>query len=163
MPKKTFTIAVLSGSERKALVAELIQAGRIASQGDVVAELRKQGVRVTQATASRDLQELRAFKAKDEQGLVRYALPGRSDASINSRFIVSVASSGNTVVVRTPTAAAQLLASAIDSAVANKELTGAIGTIAGDDTVLVIAATANGGAALAKKIESNFGNLGKGN
>ncbi len=161
MPKKAISMkdntSVLSASKRKAIIAELIQAGLISSQGDVVTELKKRGVVLTQATASRDLQELGALKGKSGSGAIRYALPNSNQSAMSSELIISVASSGNTVVIKTPTAAAQLLASAIDNAVANKELAGAIGTIAGDDTVLVIAATANGGATLAKKIQTNFG------
>ena len=161
MPKKAVSTkennSVLSASKRKAIIAELIQAGLISSQGDVVTELKKRGVLLTQATASRDLQELGALKGKSGSGAIRYALPNSTQSAMSSGLITSVTSSGNTVVIKTPTAAAQLLAAAIDSAVANQELAGAIGTIAGDDTVLVIAATANGGAALAKNIQTNFG------
>jgi transcriptional regulator of arginine metabolism len=160
MPKNS-TPHSLSAGERKKLIAELISQGLIASQGDVVSELKSRGVAVTQATASRDLQDLGALKGKGEAGKSRYALPASnsSSRSLGGHLITSVAASANIVVVKTPTAAAQFLAAAIDEAVANKELKEAIGTIAGDDTVLVIAATAQGGSALAKTIQSTFGKV----
>ena len=71
--------------------------------------------------------------------------------------MLSVVSSANTVVIRTPPAAAQFIASTLDAAISAQQLPTAIGTIAGDDTVLVIAKTSNGGAALAKKILIMFG------
>jgi transcriptional regulator of arginine metabolism len=67
-------------------------------------------------------------------------------------LILSVTASGNLAVVRTPPGGAQLLASAIDRNSLNGSLKSAIGTIAGDDTVLVVSKTANGGAELAKSI-----------
>jgi transcriptional regulator of arginine metabolism len=67
-------------------------------------------------------------------------------------LILSVTASGNLAVVRTPPGGAQLLASAIDRNSLNGSLKTAIGTIAGDDTVLVVSKTANGGAELAKSI-----------
>jgi transcriptional regulator of arginine metabolism len=159
MSKKTESKKVISAQQRKVLIAELIALGLIASQGDAVIELKKRGVTVTQATASRDLQELGALKGKGASGEIRYELPAGSSNGLGAQLLLSVTASGNIVVVRTPTAAAQLLASAIDAAVARKELTSAIGTIAGDDTVLVISATATGGAALAKKMQSMFGKV----
>ena len=68
---------------------------------------------------------------------------------VSDQLILSVVGSGNLAVVRTPPGGANLLASAIDRATLSGELTAAIGTIAGDDTVLVVAKQANGGPALA--------------
>ena len=84
-------------------------------------------------------------------------LPTNSPASTSQGLLLSVIASGNTVVIKTPPAAAQFVASSLDSAMGSSQLSGAIGTIAGDDTVLVIASTANGGSALGKKISTLFG------
>jgi len=142
---------------RKKLIASFIQAGKIHSQADVVRELKAKGLDVTQATASRDLQELGAMRSKGSNGETQYILADSQFSPSNGNLVLSVAASGNTVVVRTPPAAAQFVASTLDAAIAAKELSTAIGTIAGDDTVLVIASSANGGVNLAKKISTMFG------
>ena len=143
--------------KRKQLVVALIKAGRIHSQSDLVRELKDQGLDVTQATASRDLQELGAMRTKGNDGVMKYVLDSASQLPNGSSLILSVASSANTVVLRTPPAAAQFVASTLDAAIIAQELPLAIGTIAGDDTVLVIASATTGGEALAKSIESMFG------
>lgn len=143
--------------KRKHILAALIRAGKIHSQADVVRELKSRGVEVTQATASRDLQELGAMRSKGPKGEARYILDGVPDAPSSGNLILSIASSANTVVLRTPPAAAQFVASTLDAAIVAQELPLAIGTIAGDDTVLVIASTATGGGALAKSIGAMFG------
>ena len=150
----------LNTSERQDLVSSLIASGKISSQSDVITQLAQRGVSVTQATASRDLRELGAMKGIGSGGEVRYILPDDSKRKSNELGVglaLSMAVSGNLVVVKTPIAGAALLASAIDEAVVRNELTGAIGTIAGDDTVLVVAATAQGGKVLSKKIAALFG------
>lgn len=143
--------------KRKHMVAALIRAGKIHSQADLVRELKARGLVVTQATASRDLHELGAMRSKSPDGASRYILDSGVTSSPNGNLVLSVASSANTVVLRTPPAAAQFVASTLDALIAAEELPQAIGTIAGDDTVLVIAATATGGAPLAKRLALMFG------
>jgi transcriptional regulator of arginine metabolism len=143
--------------DRKQLIADLIRSGAIHSQAELVKELEAKGMRVTQATASRDLQELGAMRTKTSDGLIKYILNESADPFSLSRLVISIFSSGNSVVLRTPPGAAQFLASTLDSAMNSGTLQTAIGTIAGDDTVLVIASTANGGKALAKKISTILG------
>ena len=86
---------------------------------------------------------------------MQYSLPdGLSTPSTNSKnLILSVNSSGNLAIIKTPSGGAQLLASAIDRNGLDGALKSAIGTIAGDDTVLVVAKSASGGAALAAAVE----------
>lgn len=146
-----------STQKRQRLVAALIGSGKIHSQADIVRELKSAGFDVTQATASRDLHELGAVRGKSGDGSARYLLGSSLTQIAGGDLVLSVASSGNTVVIRTPPAAAQFIASTIDAAISSQELTAAIGTIAGDDTVLVISRTSTGGAALAKKISTMFG------
>jgi transcriptional regulator of arginine metabolism len=154
---KTSKTTPVSSQARKNIVAALVNSGKIHSQADVVKELKSKGLKVTQATASRDLQELGAMRGKATNGESHYVLPTNSPASASQALLLSVMASGNTVVIKTPPAAAQFVASSLDSAMSSAQLSGAIGTIAGDDTVLVIASTANGGSALGKKISALFG------
>jgi len=143
--------------KRKKIIHDLVSAGKVHSQADLVRELKAKGLEVTQATASRDLHELGAMRGTSRDGEVRYILGSTTQTSSQGDLILSIASSANTVVLRTPPAAAAFVASTLDAAIVASELPTAIGTIAGDDTVLVIASTATGGSALAKKIASMFG------
>ena len=83
--------------DRKKILLELIAAGKIHSQADVVRELALQEVIVTQATASRDLQELGAIRAKGETGEARYILQADSASAANAHLILAIAASGNSV------------------------------------------------------------------
>ena len=147
-----------SVSARRAKAIALIKAGVVHSQSDLVKLLKKAGFDVTQATASRDLEELGAVRSRSGSGELIYQLGTTADGSIArsmplpSDLILSVESSGNLAVVRTPPGGAQFLASSLD----NSGLENIIGTIAGDDTVLVVSKKATGGADLAKEL-LNFG------
>jgi len=145
-----------SANARKSLVSKLIAGGEIASQSDLVKALKKQGIIVTQGTASRDLDDIGAIRVRNSEGDMVYALTDSQPISTKNIFpselVLTATPSGNLVVIRTPIAAAQMLASAIDGLSQSGKLSSAIGTVAGDDTVIVVADTATGGAALAKKI-----------
>lgn len=144
----------LNSSQRRALIAKFIKQGGVESQSHLVKLLAREGVKVTQATASRDLEDLGAVRIRDAGGEFQYSISddATSKPASAGNLILSVTASGNLAVVRTPPGGAQLLASAIDRNSLNGALKSAIGTIAGDDTVLVISKTANGGAELAKSI-----------
>ena len=143
-------------SARRAKAISLIKAGVVHSQSDLVKLLKKAGFVVTQATASRDLEEVGAVRSRNESGELVYQIGASSDGAISksmplpSDLILSVESSGNLVVVRTPPGGAQFLASSLD----NSGIKSIIGTIAGDDTVLVVSKKSNGGADLAKELLS---------
>ena len=126
--------------------------------------LAEGGVRVTQATLSRDLVELDAIKVRAASGSLVYAVPaeggdrrpaapGETAAAANrlarlcGELLVSADASANMVVLRTPPGAAQFLASAFDKA----EFPDVLGCIAGDDTVLVIGRDPKGGDELARR------------
>lgn len=146
---------VNSAAARRAKVVALVESGVIHSQSDLVKELKRAGYKVTQATASRDLEEIGAVR-----GSSGYQLANSSDESLSrvlstDNLILSVEASGNLAVVRTPPGGAQLLASNLDHA----KLKSIIGTIAGDDTVLVVSRKSNGGPQLAKELAA----LGKQN
>lgn len=143
--------AILGAAARRAKAAELIEAGLIHSQLDLVKELKRAGYVVTQGTASRDIEEIGAIRGRNARGETVYQLSGINNSRVSalpSELILSVESSGNLAVVRTPPGGAQLLASALD----RSAVSGVIGTIAGDDTVLVVSAKATGGAQLAKEL-----------
>jgi transcriptional regulator of arginine metabolism len=141
---------------RHALIRALLVRASVHSQQQLAELLADEGVHVTQATLSRDLVELRAVKVRAAGGGLAYAVPAenaaRADIDISwapadeevlatrlarlcGELLLTAESSGNLVVLRTPPGAAQFLASAIDHSV----LPAVLGTIAGDDTVLVIA------------------------
>ena len=143
-----------SVTARRAKAISLIKAGLIHSQSDLVKHLKKAGFPVTQATASRDLEEIGAVRGRNASGDSVYRISDSDDESISrtmpvpSDLIISVESSGNLAVVRTPPGGAQLLASSLD----HSGISEIIGTIAGDDTVLVVSRKATGGAQLAREL-----------
>lgn len=144
----------LNVSARRAKAISLIQAGLIHSQTDLVSQLKKSGFRVTQTTASRDLEEIGAVRGRDVQGESIYQIRGTSDDALSrvnpvpAKLILSVDHSANLAVVHTPPGAAQFVASSLDHA----NLTGVIGTLAGDDTVILVSKKSTGGAQLAKEL-----------
>ena len=128
-------------SRRLRIVAELIRSGAFVSQEELTEKLRELGFGVTQATVSRDLEQLGAVKLK-RGGVLSYALPdqvGAADWSagrlerILREFVVSIEAAGPLIVVRTPPGSAHLVASAIDHAL----LPEIAGTVSGDDTLFV--------------------------
>jgi len=138
---------------RRALIIELVENGLIQSQTDLVKHLAKAGYKVTQATASRDLEELGAVRGKDSNGVFRYQFisPVEVVTSNLSNLLISIDSSANLAVAKTPPGAAQLLAAHIDRVIKTGKLAG-IGCIAGDDTIMIVSKSPSGGAALAKSI-----------
>lgn len=149
-----------SATARRSMVIKLVDDGLIHAQSDLVRELGKLGFFVTQATASRDLEELGAVRGKDNSGIFRYqfvATPESNKSKGLADLISSIDSSGNLAVIKTPPGAAQLLAGNLDRATKSGKLHSAIGTIAGDDTVLVVSKSATGGASLAREINKLLG------
>ena len=145
---------IVTASARRGMIASLIRDGEVDSQESLVKNLKARGILVTQATVSRDLLDLEAMRGKDQSGKSRYFLPldAKPMARGSADLILSIEASGNIVVLRTPPGGAQLLASSLDRASQNKSLKSVIGTIAGDDTVLVVSKAVNGAPALAKEI-----------
>jgi transcriptional regulator of arginine metabolism len=132
---------------RQRVLTGLLQEHDITSQAQALELLTEYGIETTQATVSRDLDDLGAVKVRGPDGTLAYrlgsertgeALPTTGTDRLREvlrQFVVSVDVSGNLVVVRTPPAGAGPVASAIDLA----PTPGALATIAGDDTVLVVA------------------------
>ncbi len=136
----------LTRSARQARIAELIEAQAVTSQTQLAALLAESGIEVTQATLSRDLDEIGAVKTRTAVGIA-YTVPeenaprGGTTQQVDARLarlledlLVSVEATGAYVVLRTPPGGAHLLASALDRA----GLPDVAGTVAGDDTVLLI-------------------------
>lgn len=147
----------LSKTQRQHLVGELLGAHQVASQAQLVELLAAEGVDATQATVSRDLEDLGAIKVRSQGGETIYAVPEMPadrvapDDHLRRVFgdwVVDVAQSQNIVVLRTPPGSAHVVGSALDRA----GLEGVLGTVAGDDTMLVVADEQVGGAALATRL-----------
>lgn len=151
----------LAKTQRQHRMALLLEANAVTSQAQLVDLLAAEGVVATQATVSRDLDELGAVKVRTGGGESVYAVPEfehRVEPEDHLRrvfgdWVVEVAHSGNLVVVRTPPGSAHVVASAIDRA----GLDDIIGTVAGDDTIVVIAAERVGGAAVARGLSDLAG------
>ncbi len=141
---------------RQRLVRHLIENQVVESQTQLAALLEDEGLHVTQATLSRDLVEVGAIKVRGADGRLQYATQATIDqhedtaARLNrlcAELLHSAAGSANLAVLRTPEGAAQFLAMAIDS----HDDPDILGTVAGDDTIMVIAADPVGGERLAQK------------
>ena len=148
---------------RQQRIIELLALAPVGSQSRLAQLLADDGIDVTQATLSRDLVQMGAIRVRGAEGRLVYAVPAEggdrtprpADPSSDARLakvagevLVSAQASANLVVLRTPPGAASYLASALDHA----DATDLLGTIAGDDTVLLIARDPGGGAALAARL-----------
>ncbi|GAA4705055.1 arginine repressor [Pseudonocardia yuanmonensis] len=127
---------------RQARIAEIVAQREVRSQAELLTLLEAEGIETTQATLSRDLDDLGAVKVRgayvipDDGSPVRGVEGGTARLSrLLGEVLVSADASGNLAVLRTPPGAAHYLASALDRAALND----VVGTIAGDDTVLVVA------------------------
>jgi transcriptional regulator of arginine metabolism len=152
-------------NSRHQLVVELLATHEVRSQPELLDLLVARGVQVTQATLSRDLVELDAVRVRTQSGALVYAVPaeggdrrpaapgetaaaGHRLGRLLAELLVSADASANLVVLRTPPGAAQFLASAMDKV----EYTDVLGTIAGDDTVLVMSRDPNGGEEITRRL-----------
>ena len=128
-------------STRHNLILEIIENKDIETQEELAEELKNHGVRVTQATVSRDIKELRLLKVLSENGGYKYATVERAEKGMNDRFarilaesIVSIECVNNLMVIKTLPASAAAAGEAIDS----MKWSEVLGTIAGDNTLLII-------------------------
>ncbi|SHG16172.1 arginine repressor [Streptoalloteichus hindustanus] len=153
--------AATTRAARQARIVELVANFAIRSQAELARMLAAEGIEATQATLSRDLDELGAVKLRGaDGGAPIYVIPedgspvrgvqgGTSRlARLLGELLVSADASANLAVLRTPPGAAQFLASALDRAALHE----VVGTIAGDDTVMVIAREPLTGAQLAQRL-----------
>ena len=128
-------------AQRQRLIAGWLRDGHgVGSQDELVARLDQAGITATQATVSRDLDELGAARVR-RAGAIRYLLPDQYEAAhaaaqldrLLAEWVVDITPAGNLLVLRTPPGSANLVASAID----NGGLSEVAGTIAGDDTIFL--------------------------
>ncbi len=152
----------MAKTQRQQRIVRLLEQHAVSSQGQLVELLAGDGIVATQATVSRDLDELGAVKVRVPGGDTVYAIPQlpKDHAApedhlrrVLGDWVAEVAHSANLVVVRTPPGSAHVVASALDRAA----LPGSIGTVAGDDTVLIVASERTGGAKLARKLSDLAG------
>ena len=150
---------------RLARLRQIVGSGRAHSQEEMLRLLQQEGFEVTQATLSRDLTYLKAGRAPDGQGGYLYSLPeaggAESAASLIEDFrrgFLAIAFSGNQGVIKTLPGHASSVAFALD----NLRVPGVLGTIAGDDTILVIPRDGMKRAALAAALRARFPGLREG-
>jgi transcriptional regulator of arginine metabolism len=152
----------LTKTQRQHRVSQILEKEGVTSQAELVKMLADEGVEATQVTVSRDLEELGAVKVRRPGGALVYALPaGPNDRPapelhlrrVLGEWMADVASSGNLVIVRTPPGCAHVVGSALDRA----GLSEVVGTVAGDDTVLVVTRERVKGATLARKLAGMAG------
>lgn len=144
--------------KRQQAILDLVRREPLGSQSAILGKLRKQGFEVTQPTVSRDLEELGLVRVRDGEGHLRYASPAEATNGhgperlrrVLSEFVIGLEPSGNLVVVRTPPGSANTVAQAIDQ-VGLKDV---IGTIAGDDTILLVAREGVRGTTVLRLVQS---------
>jgi transcriptional regulator of arginine metabolism len=152
----------MSKHQRQHRVERLLAGHMVTSQEQLVGLLADDGVESTQATVSRDLDDLGAVKVRASGGESVYAIPEHPAdrvvpvdqlRRVMGEWVVEVESSGNLVVLRTPPGSAHVVASALD----RTGIEGSIGTVAGDDTLMVVAAEGTTGEDLAVALRNLAG------
>ncbi|MCY4069430.1 MAG: arginine repressor [Acidimicrobiaceae bacterium] len=156
----------MSKTARQHLILGLLSEHSVTSQQQLVDLLADAGVSATRATASRDLEELGAVKVRIAGGSTAYAIPEHPVARIAPEehlrrvlgdWVADVGASGNLVMVRTPPGSAHVVASALDRA----GLEEILGTVAGDDSLIVVAGEGVSGAELAGRLRDLAGLKGR--
>lgn len=140
--------------QRQQAIVRIVAQSDVANQSQLIERLRAMDIVATQATVSRDLEDLGAVKVRARGGATVYAVPELAPdrmapieqlRRVMGEWVADIACSGNLVVVRTPPGCAHVVGSALD----RSGLEGLLGTVAGDDTLLCIAAQHTTGVALA--------------
>ena len=146
--------------QRQRLIADFIDSENVSSQNQLKGLLKKNNIQITQATLSRDLNELGAIKKRLKNGRLIYVLPKNQDNNAQIKiakkaledFVLDVEPVSNQVVVKTTTAAAQVIAESID----NLYIANIVASIAGDNVVLIISNDESKAREVAKTIEDNI-------
>ena len=155
----------LGKPQRQHRVLRLLETHAVSNQAQLVGLLAEEGIEATQTTVSRDLEEVGAIKVRVPGGDTVYALPELPVHQVApedhlrrvlGEWVVEVAHSANLVVLRTPPGCAHVVGSALD----RSGFDGVIGTVAGDDTVLVVASGEAGGAVIAARLSELAGTNG---
>jgi arginine repressor len=127
---------------RHSRIREIIETQEVETQEELAAELKKRGMDVTQATVSRDIKELMLIKVPTHSGHYRYAFSADQGAGISKakmvrafqESVLSIGHSGNLILIKTTVGGASYVAGILDAA----KWDGLLGTVAGDDTILIV-------------------------
>lgn len=155
-------MATLGRPQRQHRISRLLEEQAVSSQAQLVELLAADGIVATQATVSRDLEDLGAVKVRIPGGTMAYAIPEHAKEAtafddhlrrVMGEFVVDVAHSGNIVLLRSPPGSAHVVGSALD----RSGLRDVLGTVAGDDTVLVVCAEGVDGVKVADQLAALAG------
>jgi transcriptional regulator of arginine metabolism len=141
-------------NRRHEAILEIINEQPVATQELLIQLLAQRGIKTTQATLSRDIQQLSLVKQRDERGVYRYSVPAAAVAerSLFEEAVISVDYAMNTIVLKCRAGMAQGTCAAIDSV----EHQGVVGTIAGDDTIFILVRSEADAKKLSKKFRSEL-------
>ncbi|MBR2667283.1 MAG: arginine repressor [Oscillospiraceae bacterium] len=148
-------------SKRQEVILEIIQSEKIETQEQLLTELKKRGIQSTQATISRDIKDLHLVKEPGGQGTYRYSVsPHKTDLSIAGRLrtifresVISFDYAQNIVVIRTVSGLASGACAALDG----MEIDNLVGTLAGDDTALMIMRSTSAAQAFCSELKTMMG------
>ena len=147
-------------SSRQEEILQMIENNEIETQEELAARLREMGYKVTQATVSRDIKELRLIKIPGRRSAYRYARPDRRESVVNDRMIrllsdttIDIDYAGQMIVVKTLSGSANVAAEAID----NMDWPEVLGTIAGDNTIFLAVRNESDTAEIAERIRKLAG------
>ncbi len=152
----------MTKAQRQHRIVEILDDEVVTTGAQLTTLLERDGFQATQATVTRDLQELGVVKSRDAHGVRRLILPSTPMVGpapldhlrrMMGEWAVAIDNSGHLVVIRTPPGCAHVVASALDRSI----LDGVLGTVAGDDTILVIATEDKGGVHLVKELRELAG------
>ncbi|MBP5580537.1 MAG: arginine repressor [Ruminococcus sp.] len=139
---------------RHEAILEIINEQPVATQEGLIELLAERGIKTTQATLSRDIQQLSLVKQRDDKGIYRYTMPASAitEKSLFEEAVISVDYAMNTIVLKCRAGMAQGTCAAIDSV----EHQGIVGTIAGDDTIFILVRSEADAKKLSKKFRSEL-------
>lgn len=144
-------------SQRQQMIGDWLREHKVGSQEELVARLGLAGIAATQATVSRDLDELKAVKVRRD-GAIRYVPPNEVDSGhgaamldrLLAEWVTDIIEAEHLVVIKTPPGSANLVANALDAAA----IDGVAGTIAGDDTIFVALSEGTSAGILAARLRT---------
>lgn len=143
-------------SVRQMAILDIIEKQSVETQEELAEALRARGIQVTQATVSRDIKEMRLLKVLASDGAYKYATADKAENGLNERFIrmlaeslLSVAASNNLVVVKTLSGSANMAGEALDS----MHWPEILGSLAGDNTILLVIRSNEEAAAVVERIK----------
>ena len=147
--------------QRQQALLDLVRSEPLGSQAEIQSRLATRGHDATQSTISRDLDELGLVRVRDATGRLRYAEPTEASAQSSAsrlrmllqEFLISIEPSGNLALAITPPGAANAVAEAIDHA----GIEGVLGTVAGDNAILIVATEGVKGSVVANRVKAAGG------